>query len=361
VNAPAASPSPAPPSVVDLRSDTVTRPTPGMRQAMATAEVGDDVFDDDPTLHRLQDRVAELTGKEAALYVVSGTLGNELAIRTQVRHGDEVLLEHRSHIFNYEAGGPAAISGAQLHALTGSRGALTPAQVEAAVRGVDDHNPPTHLLCLENTHNMAGGVVIAHESLAATAAAGRKRGLRVHLDGARLWNAAVATGVPLAAWAAPFDTVMMCFSKGLGAPVGSILVGDRDTIREARRMRKMLGGGIRQGGVLAAACLYALDHHVERLADDHRRARRLAELVATAPGVTVDPAAIDTNIVFFELAEDGPTAATIVAAVKERGVWVSAYGPYRVRAITHLDVDDPGIERAGKALREALEGARAAG
>ncbi len=345
--------------VIDLRSDTVTRPTPAMRQAMAAAEVGDDVFDDDPTLHALQDRVAALLGKEAALFVVSGTMGNQLAVRSQVDHGDEILLERRSHIFNYEAGASAAISGAQLHVLDGDRGELLPAQVEAAVRGVDDHNPPTRLLCLENTHNMAGGVVIPLESLARTAAAARARGLRVHLDGARLWNAAVATGVPLAAWAQPFDTVMLCFSKGLGAPVGSILVGERATIRRARRFRKMFGGGIRQGGVLAAACLHALDHHVDRLADDHRRARRLAALVAAAPGVSVDPAKVDTNIVFFELSTDGPTAAAVAETLKARGVWMSAYGPYRLRAITHLDVDDAAIERAGKTLRETLEGARA--
>jgi len=352
----AASPEP----VVDLRSDTVTRPTPGMREAIAQAIVGDDVFDDDPTLHALQDRVAALLGKEAALFVVSGTMGNQLAVRTQVDHGDEVLLERRSHIFNYEAGAAAAISGAQLHVLDGDRGRLDPAQVAAAVRTTDDHNPPTRLLCLENTHNMAGGVVIPLDALARTAAAAKERGLRVHLDGARLWNASVRTGVELAAWAAPFDTVMLCFSKGLGAPVGSILVGERATVRRARRFRKMLGGGIRQGGVLAAACLYALDHHVARLADDHRRARRLAELVAGAPGVDVDPAAVDTNIVFFELSPDGPTAAALAAGLKERGVWMSAYGPYRLRAITHLDVDDGGIERAGNALREALEAARTA-
>jgi threonine aldolase len=352
----AASPGP----VVDLRSDTITRPTPGMREAMAQAAVGDDVFDDDPTLHALQDRVAALLGKEAALFVVSGTMGNQLAVRTQVDHGDEVLLERRSHIFNYEAGAAAAISGAQLHVLDGDRGRLDPAQVATAVRTTDDHNPPTRLLCLENTHNMAGGVVIPLDALARTAAAAKERGLRVHLDGARLWNASVRTGVELAAWAEPFDTVMLCFSKGLGAPVGSILVGDRATVRRARRFRKMLGGGIRQGGVLAAACLYALDHHVARLADDHRRARRLAELVAGAPGVDVDPATVDTNIVFFELSPDGPTAAALVAGLKERGVWMSAYGPYRLRAITHLDVDDGGIDRAGNALREALEAARTA-
>ena len=336
---------------IDLRSDTVTRPTPAMREAMAQAVVGDDVFDDDPTLHALQDRVARLLGKEAALFVVSGTMGNQLAVRSQVRHGEEILLERGSHIFNYEAGAAAALSGAQLNPLQGRRGALEPSQVIAAVRGPDYHNPPTRLLCLENTHNMAGGTVIPLDQLSATARAGTERGLRVHLDGARLWNAAVATGVALDDWAAPFDTVMMCFSKGLGAPVGSILVGDSDTIARARRMRKMYGGGIRQGGILAAACLHALDHHVERLADDHRRARRLAELAQGASWLAADPGSVDTNIVFFEVTDPALTAESAVARLRERGLWISAYGPRRLRAVTHLDADDAAIERAGALLK----------
>jgi threonine aldolase len=336
---------------IDLRSDTVTRPTPAMRQAMANAEVGDDVFDDDPTLHRLQDRVAALLGKEAALFVVSGTMGNQLAVRSQVRHGEEVLLERECHIFNYEAGAAAALSGAQLNALPGVRGALEPAQVAAAVRGPDYHNPPSRLLCLENTHNRAGGAVIPLDALSATARAATERGLQVHLDGARLWNAAVATGVPLARWAAPFDTVMMCFSKGLGAPVGSILVGERETIARARRLRKMFGGGIRQGGVLAEACLYALDHHIDRLAEDHRRARRLAELVQGAPGLQADPARVETNIVLFDLTDGATSAETAVQRLRERGLWMVPFGPRTLRAVTHLDVDDAQIERAGRLLR----------
>ena len=336
---------------IDLRSDTVTRPTPAMREAMARAEVGDDVFDDDPTLHALQDRVAALLGKEAALFVVSGTMGNQLAVRSQVQHGQEVLLERECHIFNYEAGGAAAISGAQMNPLTGVRGMLEPAQVEAAVRGPDYHNPPTRLLCLENTHNRAGGAVIPLDRLTATAHMAQQRGLRVHLDGARLWNAAVATGVPLERWAAPFDTIMMCFSKGLGAPVGSILVGDKEVIARARRLRKMFGGGIRQGGVLAAACLHALDHHVDRLADDHKRARRLAEIVQGAPGLAVDPARVETNIVLFELTDPAAASEPAVARLKERGLWMVPFGPKTLRAITHLDVDDGAIERAGVLLR----------
>lgn len=336
---------------IDLRSDTVTRPTPAMRKAMASAEVGDDVFDDDPTLHRLQDRVAELLGKEAALFVVSGTMGNQLAIRSQVAHGEEVLLERECHIFNYEAGAAAALSGAQLNPLPGLRGALEPAQVLAAVRGPNYHNPPSALLCLENTHNGAGGAVIPLDRLTATARAAGERGLRVHLDGARLWNAAAATGVPLALWAEPFDTVMMCFSKGLGAPVGSILAGEREVIARARRLRKMFGGGIRQGGVLAAACLHALDHHVERLVDDHRRARRLAELAQGAPGIDADPSRVDTNIVMFDLTDPAATATSAAKQLEERGLRVVPFGPRTLRAVTHLDVDDAAIERAGALLR----------
>ena len=336
---------------IDLRSDTVTRPTPAMREAMARAEVGDDVFDDDPTLHALQDRVAALLGKEAALFVVSGTMGNQLAVRSQVAHGQEVLLERECHIFNYEAGGAAAISGAQMNPLTGTRGALEPAQVEGAIRGPDYHNPPTRLLCLENTHNRAGGAVIPLDRLKATALAAQHRGLRVHLDGARLWNASVATGVPLDRWAEPFDTVMMCFSKGLGAPVGSILAGDREVIKRARNLRKMFGGGIRQGGVLAAACLYALDHHIERLADDHRRAKRLAELVQGAAGLTADPSKVDTNIVLFEITDPSLTSEQAVARLRERGLWMVPFGPRTLRAIAHLDVDDAAIEKAGALLR----------
>jgi threonine aldolase len=336
---------------IDLRSDTVTRPTPAMRKAMAEAEVGDDVYDDDPTLHRLQDRMAALLGKESALFVVSGTMGNQIAVRSQVEHGDEILLEKDCHIFRYEVGGVASNSGAQVQTLEGRRGAIDPAQVIAAIRGVDIHDPPTRLLCLENTHNRAGGAVVPLDQLTATARAAFEHGLRVHLDGARLWNAHVATGVPLAAWAEPFDTVMMCFSKGLGAPVGSILAGDSETIARARRMRKMFGGGIRQGGILAAACLYALDHHVERLAEDHRRARRLAELIREAPGLALDPGGVDTNIVFFDILDPALTAEAAVQRLRQRGLWISAYGPRRLRAITHLDVDDAAIERAGALLR----------
>ncbi len=343
------------PVTIDLRSDTVTRPTEAMRRAMAQAEVGDDVFDDDPTIHALQDRVASLTGKEASLFVVSGTMGNQLAVRAQVRHGEEVLLEEESHIFNYEAGAAAALSGAQLHALPGVRGGIDPARITAAIRDDDDHNPPTRLLCLENTHNRAGGVIVPLETLESAAHAAHERGLRTHLDGARLWNASVASGIPIARWVQSFDTVMMCFSKGVGAPVGSILAGDAATITRARRYRKMFGGGIRQGGMLAAACLHALDRHLDRLSDDHRRARRLAEALAGVPGLSVERARVETNIVLIEVADPAWTPARAARALDERGVRLVPFGPRTLRAVTHLDVDDAGIDRAARELRVLFE------
>ena len=341
---------------VDLRSDTVTRPTPAMREALASAVVGDDVFDDDPTVHALQDRVAALCGKERSLFVPSGTMGNQLAIRSLTSPGDEVFLERECHIVYYEAGAASALSGVQLNPLAGTRGVLDPATIAAAVRSDDVHVPPSRLLCLENTHNRAGGTIFPLEPLTRAATAARERGLAVHLDGARLWNAAVATGVPIQRWADPFDTVMMCFSKGLGAPVGSILAGDEEVIARARRGRKMFGGGMRQAGILAAACLFALDHHVDRLADDHRRARALGARAARVPGLAVDLAAIETNILMIRVEDPTWDARSVVTALEARGVRMSAYGPRLVRAVTHLDVDDPAIERAGAAL-EALAGA----
>jgi threonine aldolase len=339
------------PIPVDLRSDTVTQPTPAMRRAMAEAEVGDDVFGDDPTVIALERRIAALAGKEAALYVPSGTMGNQLAVNVLTRPADEVLLEAESHIYFYEQGGMAASSGCLAHPVRGERGVLPLDTLVAALRDDDDHVARVTLVCAENTHNRAGGAVVPLAKLRELAALARERKLRLHLDGARLWNAHVATGVPIAEYAACADTVMMCFSKGLGAPVGSILTGSAEHVRAARRVRKRWGGGMRQVGILAAACLHALDHHVARLADDHRRAKRLAEGFAEAAGAHV--IAPDTNIVFVDLAAPAPDAKTMVARLAERGVRMSAYGPRRVRAIAHLDVDDAGIERAVAAFREA--------
>ncbi len=340
-------------SIVDLRSDTVTRPTPAMRRAIAEAVVGDDVLGDDPTVQELERRCAALAGKEAALFVPSGTMGNQLAVHALTTPGDEVLLEAESHVFLYEQGGMAANSGCLAHVVRGERGALAPEALLATLRGEDEHVARVTLVCVENTHNRAGGAIVPLATLHAMAGTARARGVKVRLAGARLWNASVASGVPLADWAACADTVMMCFSKGLGAPVGSILVGAADVIRGARRTRKRWGGGMRQVGILAAACLHALEHHVDRLADDHARAKRLAAGLRAAQGVTV--AEPDTNIVIAELAPPLQVPA-VLAALEARGVRMVGFGAGRIRAICHLDVDDAGVERATRAFAEVVNG-----
>ena len=346
-----------PPNVVDLRSDTVTRPTAAMRRAMAEAVVGDDVLGDDPTVQELERRVAELAGKEAAAYVPSGTMGNQLAVAAQTSPGDEVLLEADCHIFKYEQGGIAANSGCLAHIISGSRGVLPASALIGAMREEDEHNAHVTLVCAENTHNRAGGAVVPLAALRELSAAARERGVRVHLDGARLWNASAATGTPIREWAACADTLMMCFSKGLGAPVGSILVGSGEVITRARRIRKRWGGTMRQVGILAAACLHALNHHVARLADDHVRAKRLAAGFRKVEGLTVsDP---HTNIVFADLEDPALDLMAVVGALEARGVRLLDFGPRRLRAIAHLDVDDAGIERAIAAMAEVMATARA--
>ncbi len=344
--------------VVDLRSDTVTRPTPGMRRAIAEAVVGDDVFGDDPTVQELERRIAVMAGKEAALYVPSGTMGNQLAIRVLTERGDQVLVEDESHIILWEQGGLAANSGCLARPAHGVRGALGAEDVEAAISDAsDDHVARLSLVCLENTHNRAGGVIVPLERMRATAAAARAHGLAIHLDGARLWNASVATGVPIAEWASVVDTVMMCFSKGLGAPIGSILAGPAAAIARARRVRKLWGGGMRQVGIIAAACLYALDHHVERLADDHRRAKALAQGLAAVPGVRAPQP--DTNLVYIHLEGEALEPGDVLAGLEARGVRMSQYGQRLLRAATHLDVDERGVERAVEAFHE-VAGSKAA-
>jgi threonine aldolase len=342
-------------NVVDLRSDTVTRPSPGMRRAMAEAEVGDDVFGDDPTVNRLQDQVAQLLGKEAALFVASGTMGNAVAVRAQTEPGQEIVLHRESHVYVYEAGGYAAISGCSVRLLDGAGGILDPEDVRRAIRPADEHQPPTRLIVLENTHNRGGGTIWPIERMAAVRAVAAEHGLRVHLDGARLMNACVATGVPATAYTCHADTVSICFSKGLGAPVGSALAGARETIARAHRVRKMLGGGMRQVGILAAAALYALEHNVDRLAEDHAHAARLAVGLANLPGVTIDPRAVATNIVYFEVDPGTGTAEWLCQALDAEGVWMLPLGAQKVRAVTHLDVSREGIEHALGVLARILK------
>ena len=335
---------------VDLRSDTVTRPTPAMRRAMAEAEVGDDVFGEDPTVARLEARVAEVLGLEAGLFVPSGVMGNQIAIRVHARSGDEAVVAERSHIYHYEAAAPAALWGVGLRPVGDASGVLTAADVEGVVQGAHDWEARTALVCLENTINKAGGVAVPAASVRPVAEAARTHGLALHLDGARLWNAAVALGEAPAALAAPFDTVNVCLSKGLGAPVGSVLAGSAEHVRLGRRARKLLGGGMRQSGVIAAAALVALDDF-ERdghamLRADHDRARRLAQAVAALPDLRlVRPP--DTNIVLFDTPEP---AADALAALATEGLRMVAFGPGTVRATLHRDVDDAGVERAIAAL-----------
>jgi len=340
--------------VVDLRSDTFTKPTPAMRAAMAGAEVGDDVWGDDPTARRLEEAAAEILGKEAALFVPSGTMANQIALLLHCRPGDEVIVGRGAHTRLYESGAGAAWAGVQFAEVGGADGTFTGADVDAAALPADRNLPRTRLVAVENTHNRGGGRVWPRAQVDAVAARARALGLALHLDGARVWNAAVASGRPERELAAPFETVSACFSKGLGAPIGSVIAGGRDDIERARRFRKMLGGGMRQVGILCAAALYALDHHRVRLADDHARARRLAEGLAGLPGVRLDPAAVETNIVIFEVV--GLTAAELAARVEASGVRLHAIAPTRLRAVTHLDVDAAGIERALAAVRAALGG-----
>jgi threonine aldolase len=338
---------------VDLRSDTVTLPTPAMRQAMAQAEVGDDVFDEDPTVKRLEARTAEVLGKTAALFVPSGTMSNELAVRAHTEPGDEILVEANAHLYYYEGGAPAALAGVICRCLPGERGVFSGADVKAVLRPRDVHYAPTRLVCLENTHNRGGGSIWPLERVAEVAAVAREHGLRLHLDGARLWNAAVATGIREADYAAYFDSVNVCFSKGLGAPVGSALAGSRAFIERARRFRKQFGGGMRQAGIIAAGALYALDHHRDRLAEDHAHARALAEGLAVLPGLELEPKSVETNIIRFRVA--GMPAAELAEKVGHAGVRVLATGPNTIRAVTHLNVSRADVDFALAAFARALE------
>ena len=334
---------------IDLRSDTITRPTAAMRQAMAAAEVGDDVFGEDPTVNRLQARVAELFGREAALYVPTGTMGNQIAVNVHTRPGQEVIGDAQCHIFNFERGMYAKFSGVVPRAVVTERGFLQVSDVASALAPDDQHLAPTGLVVLENTHNMKGGGVYPQESFQAVVAFAHSNNLPVHLDGARVFNAAVASQRPVDAITKNADTVSFCFSKGLGAPVGSMLVGDKEFIAEALCVRKQLGGGMRQVGILAAACQYALDHHVERLARDHDNAQRLARALS-ACGVEPDP--VDTNIVFFTTPEDD--AHAVVEQLEAQGVLSLALNERRVRFVTHLDVSAEETARACEAIKRVL-------
>ncbi|UYZ61065.1 threonine aldolase family protein [Hymenobacter latericus] len=335
--------------MIDLRSDTITRPTPAMLEAMFRAQVGDDVYEEDPTVRELENECARRFGMEAGLFCPSGTMTNQIAIKAHTQPMSEVVCEQTSHIYLWEVGGIAFHSGASVALLPGERGRLTAAQVAAAIRSENVHYPNTSLISLENTHNRGGGSCYSWQALEEIAELAQSKGIPLHLDGARIFNALVATGQRSEDYGQLFDSISICLSKGLGTPVGSVLVGTQEFIRKCKRIRKAMGGGWRQAGYLAAAGLYALENHVERLADDHRRARQLAEALEQAPYVDyVLPA--ETNLVIFRLRE-GLTEDQFLAHLGEFGVKASAFGPQMVRFVTHLDVDDAGIERVLEAIR----------
>ncbi|HEX4143100.1 MAG TPA: GntG family PLP-dependent aldolase [Pirellulales bacterium] len=344
---------------IDLRSDTVTRPTPGMRAAMAEAVVGDDVFGEDPTVSALEDRVAALLGKERAIFVPSGTMSNQIGLRLHCVPGDEVICEADCHVYNYEQAGYAQLSGLAVRPVAGDEAVLQREQIEGLIRAENDHLPRTRLLCLENTHNRGAGRVLPYDGIVDLCDWAHAIGLATHLDGARLWNAAVATGIPPADWSRHFDTVSVCFSKGLGAPVGSALAGPRGLIKLARRHRKLLGGGMRQAGVLAAAALYALEHQFDRLAVDHAHAAWLAAAIARIDGLELCPARVETNIVIFRIDPRLATAAEFCAALKDRGLLVLPIGQRLVRAVTHLDVDGDAVRAAGAIVESTADQLRA--
>ena len=350
---------PPPPKLkIDLYSDTVTRPTPGMRKAMAEAEVGNEQAGEDPTVNTLCERVAELTGKEAAVYVPSGTMCNEIAYRVFCRQGDEIILDKTGHAIHAETGGPAALSGAMLKMLDGERGIFTGDQVRAAVRSGRRNQPRSRVVSVENTSNLGGGAIWPLAGIKDVTDAAREHKLAAHLDGARLMNAVVATGIPAADYCKPFDSCWIDFSKGLGAPVGAVLAGSKDFIEEAWRWKLQFGGAMRQAGIIAAACVYALDHHVERLADDHETAQILARGLAQIPGIKLVADPFETNLVFFDTSGTKIKARDFHQRLLAKGVRIGISSEWKMRAVTHLDVDRKGAETALAAVRAAAKGER---
>jgi threonine aldolase len=332
--------------MIDLRSDTVTRPSPAMRQMMALAPVGDDVYGEDPTVNELQEKVAALLGKEKALYVTSGCMGNQLSIKVHTQPGDEVIVEQESHIFNYETAAPAMISNVQLMTIPGRHGIMTAGQIKQAIRSREYYMPPTRLVCLENTHNRAGGTVYPIEEISQIHDLVRSEGLLLHLDGARLWNACAVTGISPEEYARYFDSVTVCFSKGLGAPVGSVVAGSEEFIKRVHRYRKIFGGGMRQAGIIAAGAIYALENNRSRLAEDHEKARYLAAEVGAISGFVIDMETVQTNIVIISIEQEGLTPAVILEKLRKEGVLLGMGSPGKIRAVTHLDVSMDEVRRA---------------
>ncbi|THJ17541.1 MAG: low-specificity L-threonine aldolase [Nitrospira sp. CG24B] len=342
--------------MIDLRSDTVTKPTDEMRKAMARAEVGDDVYGEDPTVNRLQDMAAAMLGKRFALFVPSGTMANQLAIRSHTQPGQEIIVESKSHVVRYEQGAAGALAGVQLHWVTGERGIMTVEQVEAAIRPNDAHSIPTALICIENTHNAGGGTIYPLSTIEKIRALAVRHGIPMHLDGARLFNAVAATTLPPTVYAQHFETVSLCLSKGLGAPVGSLLISnDQRLMDRARRFRRMYGGAMRQAGILAAAGIYALERHVARLKTDHEHAKKLARQLQHLSAIQIAPQHVETNIVIFDIVDEHRSPAELVAALKEHGVLINAVGGQSYRAVTHLHITDKQIDEAADAFANVLK------
>ncbi|KAA3620193.1 MAG: low-specificity L-threonine aldolase [Calditrichaeota bacterium] len=340
--------------MIDLRSDTVTKPSKGMLAAMMQAEVGDDIYGEDPTVNQLQDKVASLLGKEAALFVPSGTMGNQICLNVHAQPGDEVICESDAHIFHFESGALAKLSGIQVHQIPGSAGMMSPEHIEKAVRPSAHYYPRTSIIALENTHNMAGGTILPIEEVIPIADFARNRSLRMHLDGARLWNASAASGIGLHEYARHFDSLSVCFSKGLGAPIGSMIAGSYDFIAEALRTRKQFGGAMRQAGYLAAAAIYAIDHNFPRLQEDHVNARIFAEIIAESPALTVDLNSVMTNIVMF-YTKQGLDAYQLAEQLKEEGVLLHAMSTDALRVVTHLDVSQEEVTQAAQITVNLLQ------
>lgn len=339
---------------IDMRSDTATKPTLAMRQAMAEAEVGDDMLGEDPTVNRLEARICEMLGKEAAVFACSGTQSNQMGVRVHCVPGDELLIDHTGHIANYEQGAPAALSGVTCRLIPGRNGILDVSDLEGKIRADNQHFTRTRLVCLENTTNVGGGRVYPQENINRICDWAHQHGLKVHLDGARLFNAAVASRRSVREMCAPLDTISICFSKGLGCPLGSILVGSADDIARARRVRKLFGGALRQAGIVAASALYALDHHIDRLQIDHDNAQWFANRIEQIEGIVCEAASVETNLVFFDVAPQLGTAAQLSTCLKQKGVRINSTGPQRLRACTHLDVSRDDVMRAAEAISEAV-------
>ena len=333
---------------IDLRSDTVTQPTTAMKEAMLNAPLGDDVFGDDPSVLALEEKAATMLGKEAALFVPTGTMGNQICIRAHTQPGDEMICSDNAHIYIYEGGGFAALSGLSVACVKNESGIMKPSDVKAAIRaeGSLSHYPETSLICLENTANRGGGTYYSLEAIQEIGAIARERSLAYHLDGARMFNAVVASGISAKEMVAPFDSISLCLSKALGCPVGSVIVGTRTFINRCHRFRKMFGGGMRQAGLLAAAGSYALDHHIERLADDHARAKNLAEALSSVDGYRVNLESVKSNMVYVDVTRDGRSAPELVEALAHDGIMITAVNDDTIRAVTHLQIDDEGIEAA---------------